>query len=229
MKIPSLVEVQQILKKTELAKTLSEKELELLLENIRVISYSKGETIFKQGTVINDYGILMSGLCKITVENLSNGNGTIISLVQPVKFLNISTIEDTIYHGTATAMVDSVVAFVSKDTVFRLMQTNAKFSYGMFVSLFEYSKNLIRMTVDFSQKSIMSRVASSLLYIAEMTNGKYIDLPISRNDLAEISGIATGSTIRLLGELEKLGVIVLDKKTILIKDVDVLKKISLQD
>lgn len=228
MKVPSITEVQNVLNQTEVAKVLSEKEKSLLSENLRVISYSKGETIYKQGSVVCDYPILISGLCKITVENPIEGNGTIIALVQPVKCIGIFSLEDTEYQATTTAMSDSVVAFLDKSFFSQLMLTNGKFCYKMFEALCRYAKSFVRMSVDFSQKSILARVASSLLYISEMVNGNCINLPISRNDLAEYSGIATGSTIRLLSDLEKDDIILLDKKIIIIKDKEALRKISMQ-
>ncbi len=228
MKVPSIVDVQNVLNQAEIAKVLSEKEKALLLDNLKVISYAKGETIYKQGSVICDYPILISGLCKVTVENPFEGNGTIIALVQPVKFIGVFSLEDTEYQATTTALSDSVVAFLDKKFFSQLMLTNGKFCYKMFEVLCNYTKTFVRMSVDFSQKSILARVASSLLYIAEMVNGNRINLPISRNDLAEYSGIATGSTIRLLSDLEKDGIIVLDKKTITIMDQEALRRISMQ-
>lgn len=227
MVVPSFTDIQAVLNQTEQAKSLTEKDKAFLSEHLRVISYSKGETIYKQGATICDYAILVSGLCKITVENPAEGNGTIISLPQPVSLVGIFSLQDTIYKYTATALSDSVLAFIDKDAFAHVMLNNGKFCYQMFESLCRRTKTFVRMTVNFSQKPILSRVASSLLYIAEMGNGNCINLPISRNDLAEYSGIATGSTIRLLSELEKNGIITLDKKTILIKDKEALKAIAM--
>lgn len=227
MVVPSIAEVQVILNQTEQAKSLTEKDKSFLLEHLRIISYSKGETIYKQGATICDYAILVTGLCKITVENQAEGNGTIISLPQPVSLVGIFSLQDTIYKYTATALSDSVLAFIDKEAFAQVMLNNGKFCYQMFESLCRRTKTFVRMSVDFSQKPILSRVASSLLYMSEMVNGDCIDLPISRNDLAEYAGIATGSTIRLLSDLEKNGIITLDKKTILIKDKEALKAIAL--
>lgn len=228
MRITSIDEVLKVLNKLETSKSLSSKDVDLLTKNLKVISYSKGETIYKQGATINDYAILIDGMCKITAENPLGGNGTIITLLQPVKFVGIFSLYDTEYTATATAIADSTIAFVEKNAFRQIMLANGKFCYSIFEILCKYTKNFVRMTVDFSQKTIMARVASSLLYISEMINGDYINIPISRNDLAEYSGIATGSTIRLLSELEAAGVIMLDKKTILIKDKEALRKISMQ-
>lgn len=230
MKAPAKEEVQKILEKTLFAQALSKKEIDLLAGKMKVISFAKGETIFKQGSVISDYAVLMTGMCKTTVENPSNGNGTIISFIKPIDIIGIWSLEDTVFAATATALADSVVVFFDKKDVSQLMLTNGKFCYRIFETLCSHARKNVRQSVDFSQKSIMSRVASSLLYImGEITDGDCINLPISRNDLAEYSGIATGSTIRLLSELEKANVVLLDKKTIWIKDIEALKKISLQD
>ena len=105
-------------------------------------------------------------------------------------------------------MTYSMVAFIDKTTVLNIIKNNPK----CMMALLEYSHDFIteavQQIVDFGQKSIKSRVACSLLRIARFAENDFIDIPISRNDIAQYSGIATGSTIRLLADLEKEGIIV---------------------
>lgn len=226
MNIKSKEELVKELSKTKLAQTLDKKDFDKIAKNATVVMYKKGETIFKQGSFISQFAILVQGLCKITVENPMNEPGTIISIQKPISLVGVMSFSDEIYNATASAMCDSIVVFVQKDDFSNAMKTNVKFANEMFEQLCNYAKRFCRQIVDFGQKSIMSRVASSILYIAELVGDDFIDIPISRNDLAEYSGIATGSTIRLLSELEKAGIVILDKKTIRIKNKKELIRIS---
>lgn len=229
MGVPNKADLVKEICKTKSAQTLSKKEIDVLVANTNVISYKKGETIFKQGAKINQYVILVKGLCKVTVENPVDDNGTIVSIQKSISIIGLTSLHDECYQATATALDDCVVVFIAKEDFATLLKTNVDFTYAMFEYLCDFARKFCRQIVDFSQKTIMSRVASSILYIADMVGDDYIDLPLTRKDLAEYSGIATGSTIRLLSELEHAGVIELEKKTIRIKNKEKLVLISQQE
>ena len=89
MKIPTKQEALKQLVKTSIGKTLSKKELDLLSQSLKVISFNKGETIYKQGFNISAYAVLLSGLCKITVENEVSSGGTIISLLKTFNMIGV--------------------------------------------------------------------------------------------------------------------------------------------
>ena len=228
MKIPTKQEALKQLAKTSVGKTLSKKELEFLSQSLKVIAFNKGETIYKQGFNISAYAVLLSGLCKITVENEVSSGGTIISLLKPVNMVGVFSLEDEVFQATASALCDSVVAFIDKQDFATVVTSNGQCAYALFEYLCTFTKKFVRQVVDFGQKPIKSRVASSLLYMTDLVKGDFINMPISRNDLAGYCGIATGSTIRLLSEMAKDKIIVLDKKTIRIKNKEKLIQISKQ-
>ena len=87
----------------------------------------------------------------------------------------------------------------------------------------------MKQIADLGQKQIKARMATIILIIADLIKSDFIDINISRNELAEYAGISTGSAIRLLSDLEKEGLIVLDKKTIDIKNRQGLEAVSMVD
>ena len=167
MKVPSYNEMVAELKKTNIAKTLSEKEVNEILSNLKFIPYKKGETIFKQGHSINETTILMRGLTKTSVENRSHDRSTIISLQVPVSIVGVSTLFDETYPATAEALNDSIIAFIEKDTIRRILGTNPKFASAMVELTSRCLNKFIRQIADLGQKQIKARMASILLIISE--------------------------------------------------------------
>lgn len=218
--------LEDLLLQTQFIQVLNADDKKTVVANTRFIPFSKGENIFKQGATINEFVVLLTGLAKVSVENSINETATIIKMLAPVSLLSVSSMYDTTYKATAVAMTYSMVAFIDKTTVLNIIKNNPK----CMMALLEYSHDFIteavQQIVDFGQKTIKSRVACSLLRIARFAENDFIDIPISRNDIAQYSGIATGSTIRLLADLEKDGIIVLDKKTIKIVNKEELIRIS---
>lgn len=226
MRVPNESEIRDMMNTVPMGQFLSDKDMELMKKNSRAISYSKGETIFKQGAAINEMAFLARGLAKVMVENPMNDTATIIQITKPVTAFFISAIFEDTYRATAVAMTDSVVVFVDKETWVKIVKNNTKCLYTLLQGSCIYSSRIVDQLVDFGQKSIKARLASTILNISDFIGGDYINIPLSRNDLAEYAGIATGSAIRVLAELSKEKVISLEKKTIRIVNREDLIRIS---
>ena len=188
MKIPTKQEALIQLVKTSIGKTLSKKELDLLSQSLKVISFNKGETIYKQGFNISAYAVLLSGLCKNTVEHEVSSGGTIISLLKPVNMIGVFSLDDEVFQATASALSDSVVAFIDKKDFATVVTSNGQCAYALFEYLCTFTTKFVRQVVDFGQKSIKSRVASSLLYMTDLVkdNGTEGYLSILREFIANI-------------------------------------------
>ena len=205
------------LKANKVLKTLSEKEFAALAKSVRFIPYKKGETIFKQGNRVNDISILMRGLTKTCIENRSHERNTIVSLQLPIDLLGYSTV------------FDSIVAVFEQNLAQQFALSNSKFASAMLETLCKKTNVFMKQIADLGQKQIKARMATIILIIADLIKSDFIDINISRNELAEYAGISTGSAIRLLSDLEKEGLIVLDKKTIDIKNRQGLEAVSMVD
>jgi CRP-like cAMP-binding protein len=83
--------------------------------------------------------------------------------------------------------------------------------------------------VSMAQKNVKERLAETLIYLEE-TFGKNEDgslvIQLSREELSGMIGTATESCIRLLSDFNKLGLIELSGKKIVLKDINKLRKIS---
>ncbi|MDZ7777130.1 MAG: helix-turn-helix domain-containing protein [Bacteroidales bacterium] len=81
--------------------------------------------------------------------------------------------------------------------------------------------------LELTQRQMPGRVAGSLLYLAEeVYNTNDMMLDISRQDLAELSGMTKESAIRILKEFKDAGYISLDTQHLTIHDSGNLEKIS---
>lgn len=229
MIIPPYAELQKQLEAIDITKTLTEKEKSELLKSLKFIYYKRGETIYKQGRPINEISILMSGLAKISIENDRQDKTTIISIQGPISFLGTATLFEDVYGATSEAMNDAIVAIIDKKAMLQILNSNAKFATAMLKINSKTIKRCMRQIADFGQKQIKARIACVIWAISDLVQSDFIDIQISRNELADYAGISTGSAIRLLSDLEKAGVVVLDKKTIDIKNKEELIKIALTD
>ncbi len=140
-----------------------------------------------------------------------------------------SMISDEPANLSAVALEDMEVCFIPKSEVLNFFDTNNQFSMNLMKTICGDLKETSDHLVSISQKTVKERLAETLIYLQD-TFGKNEDgslrIQLSREEMAGMIGTATESCIRLLSDFNKLGLIVLNGKKIIIKDLGKLKKIA---
>lgn len=193
-------------------------------------SYKKGEFIFKEGT--RPHGIYCVNYGKIKLfKTGSDGKDQIIRLVKPGDPLGYrSLLSGDKYNGSAMALEDSGVCFISKSMFLNILQRDTTLAIEMIKLLSEDLRKAEIQITNLAQKPVRERVAEALLFIKETygfdTDNKTINATFSREEIANLVGTATETTIRLLSEFSKDGVIQLSGKKIQILNLQKLVNIS---
>ncbi len=207
-------------------KVLSEQEMTLLENNRTEIKFSKGETIIKQGTKSTDILYLKSGLVKISINS---GESTLIICVKTKNhFIGIENIYGYDYHAyTVVALEDSEICFIDTSAIRQLLKQNNNFN----AELYRISTNNSLMTYDrffsLTQKQLHGRFADVLLCLSRSVfKSLKFDLPLSRKDLAALTGMAPESVIRIIKDFKTDKIISTKGKRIEILNEPLLEKIS---
>ena len=159
-----------------------------------------------------------------------NGKDQIIKLVKAGELIGQrSMISDEPANLSAVALEDMEVCFIPKSEVINMFDNNNQFSMNMMKTICGDLKEASEHMISISQKTVKERLAETLVYLAE-TFGKNEDgslrIQLSREELAGMIGTATESCIRLLSDFNKIGLIGLIGKKIVIKDLNKLKRIA---
>jgi CRP/FNR family transcriptional regulator len=127
-------------------------------------------------------------------------------------------------------MEEAGVCFIPKDLFMAVLQKDGQLSFEIMKLLSDDLRKAEVSITHFAQKPVRERLAEALLFIKESygfkEDGKTIDLKISREDLANLVGTATETTIRLLSELKHEGVVHLEGKGIEITNLKELVRIA---
>jgi CRP/FNR family transcriptional regulator, polysaccharide utilization system transcription regulator len=133
------------------------------------------------------------------------------------------------YNASASALEDSHICFIRKETVFEIFKTNNNFSFSLLKLLSRDLEDVENKMVKLAQKPVRDRLAEALLILRE-TYGtdkqENINISLSREDFANIVGTATETVIRLLAEFKKENLIATKGKKIKIINLDELVNIS---
>ena len=89
-----------------------------------------------------------------------------------------------------------------------------------------YSKTLQKL-ININQKHRHGRIAEALLYLSEeIYESDSFTLSITKKELADMAGISTESSFRILKELHNQGCIQIAKKDVEIVDMNYLRQLS---
>jgi len=220
---------QCIVREFSSLKALSKDELIRISECKTSRTIKKGETIFEEGENVNGIFCVKDGICKLTKLS-PNGKDQIVKLVAKGELLGQrSMISEEPANLSAVALEDMQVCFIPKNEILGFFDKNNQFSMNVMKTICGDLRLADDHMVNMAQKSVKERLAETLIYLHEtfgINNDKTLKVQLSRDELASMIGTATESCIRLLSDFNKLGLIELVGKKIVLKDLQKLKKLA---
>ena len=220
---------QCIVRELSSLKALTKDELIHLAQCKDTHIIKKGDVIFNEGDVVNGVYCIKEGTCKLVKMN-SNGKDTILKLISKGEILGqtaILTQENS--RLSAVAVEDMRVCFIPKNEILGFIDTNKNFSFEVTKDVCQNLNYATDFAINHTNKTVKERLAKTLLDIVDfagMDNEGYVNLQLSRDEIASMVGTATESCIRLLAELKKEGAIDLKGKRIKILQYSLLKSLA---
>lgn len=206
---------------------LSEEEIKLIRNSKTQVLFRKGDTLTKQGAFASYILFLISGVVKQYIEGSDNRSFN-LRIVQAGDFIGLSSVfSKNTYTYSTSALTDCQVMLVGKESLSEIIQNNGSFSFNLIQRYCAQNADLHEVLQDQQFKQMHGRLAASLLYLNTIkTNLPTIFQLMSRKDLADFAGISTESTVKLLKNFEKEGLVELLDKDIILPDLERLKEIQ---
>jgi len=210
---------------THIFNNLSKDELRSVMDNKRQIKFRAGETITKQNTPLTHLICIRSGMAKVVSEG-PKGKNIIIEIIKDNNiFTGGGTIIDDSHHFTVAALTDIECCFIETAKIFTVLSLNSNFAIDL---LKLYNGQHIKMhktLINLIHKYMPGRVADTLLYLKnEIYCSNPFKFVLTKQELAEMSGMTKESFIRNLKEFEDSGIIIHSRNTInVIKEEDLIE------
>lgn len=219
---------QCVVRQLSSLKELTKEELVRISDCKTSRTIKKGEVIFEEGEYINGLFCIKSGVCKVSKMS-ENSRDQIVNLVQKGDLLGErSLVSDEITNLKAVALNDMEVCFIPKDEIIKDLQNNHNFTMSILKNMASNLKSADNLIVNMGQKTVKQRLAQTILYLKDKFgadgNGK-LNISLSREDIANIIGTATETTIRVLSEFKKKDFIELKGRDIYVLEARTLKSI----
>lgn len=206
---------------------LCQAELDTIDEKRIEVHFKAGELIFKQGTPNLHFLCLTSGMVKLYIEGFDNKN-LVIGIVKPVEYiLGPGIYIDNKHHYSAMAIEDSTACLVDANVFKTLIRTNPDFAETFIKKVSLLSIMNFEQAISLTQKQMPGRIADVLIYLREKVYESNPFLTtLTRQDLADMSGMSKESAIRILKDFKDEEIIRVDGNQIEILNEEQLHKIS---
>jgi CRP/FNR family transcriptional regulator len=206
---------------------LTKEELELLVKEKRHIHFNAGETILKQNTSASHVVCIKRGLAKIIAEG-DGDKKLILRLVATHSILTGGGIfVEEIRHFTVQAVTEVECCFIDSEKIYELVSKNSQFAFELLKLNNRQNIQMLNNLIGITQKYMPGRVADILLYLKnEIFLSNPFNTRLSRQELADMSGMTMESFIRILKEFKLSGIMTVDGSNIHILDEEALQFIS---
>ena len=210
-------------------KDLPLEDMVFLNERKIQITYLKGETIFKQGAFAPHVLFVNKGLVRVYLQ-IGKEKQINIRLSRQGDYMAFSTVFNRkTYPYSAIALTDSTLCIIEKEALRKVIMRNADFAMQITARNYHNENRYLEIINNITYKQMAGKLASALLYLTnERFKSDNVFNYLSRQDIANFASITVESTVKLLKEFEKEGIISLQNKNIIINNYDLLSEISLR-
>ncbi|NVO20291.1 MAG: Crp/Fnr family transcriptional regulator [Bacteroidetes bacterium] len=206
---------------------LCEAEMESIDTQRIEVHFKAGELIFKQGTPHLHFLCLTSGMVKLYIEGFDDKN-LIIGIVKPVEYiLGPGIYVDNKHHYSAMAIEDSTACLIEAGIFKSLIRTNPDFAEAFIKKVSMLSILNFEQVISLTQKQMPGRIADVLIYLRQKIYSiNPFQTTLSRQDLADMSGMSKESAIRILKDFKDEGIIKVEGNHFEILNEEQLQNIS---
>ena len=187
----------------------------------------KGQIVFSENNPTHGLYCIHKGKAKIVMIG-RDGKEQIIRLAKDGDIIGYrALICGENYSATAVTLEDSMVCFIPKERLWNLIEKNAQLSKNLMTHLAMDLKIAEKRSVDMQQKPAPERLAEALLILQEtfgLNPDGSINIELSREEIANLTGMAIETVVRILKNFQEVKIIELNKKKIIVMDHAKLKE-----
>jgi len=206
---------------------LTMEEIDFLVDEKKQIVYNVGETIAKQNTSSTTVICINQGLAKLYVES-DNGKNVIVRIAKDGDFITGGGLfNGSVQHFSISALTKVKCCLIDSSKLTKLFEQNSDFAVRLLRNHTKQNNFLLKKLVDHTQKYMPGRVADTLLYLKnEIFASDTFEVPLTRQELAEMSNMTKESFVRILHQFKDSKSIEVKGNTIHIVNESSLQSIS---
>jgi CRP-like cAMP-binding protein len=210
---------------------IEERALRPVLQAAQSVTRPAGERFFQQGDAASFFYVLTHGRVKMT-QVTPEGHQVVLRLIGPGDaFGGVAAFGDPIYPATAEVIEHATALSWDGTTMHRLLESDSRLAVNALRVVASRLHDLQNRYRELTTERVERRVARTILRLARESGrkvdaGVQIDFPISREDLAEMTGTTIYTVSRLVSAWEERGLVESGRQRIVIRNPHGLVRIA---
>jgi len=210
---------------------VSEPCLEYLDACKTVRQYKPGEIIFREKTLISGVYCVRSGKVKL-YKSGEHGKRQLLNIATSGAVLGTSALFSDVPHVVSAEVIEGTeVCFFPKEGFLAALKQSPSIAINLLARLSGELNRAEEQVFDLAYKSIRVRFAELLLTLrknfgTDEEGACRLQISLSRAELAQAIGTTLESAVRLLSEFRREGIVEIENKQVIIREIDKLKKFT---
>ena len=221
------------LRRVSVFKDATDEDLKLFAEKGVLRSIEEGEFFFFQGDPARYLYVLVKGRAKLLQTSPAGQQVNLRTLSEWQMFGALGAVrENALYPATAQALEPSTALAIESDFLKEMLQTRPQLSINLMHLMTGYIMEMQERYRELATERVERRVASTILRFAEQFGKPLkekemtVELPISRQDVAEAAGTTIFTVSRVLADWERRGFVEAGRERVVIRNPQELVQIS---
>lgn len=220
-----------VVKALPLFDRMNDEELDKLLGHATSRRVPQGEYVFEQGQPAVSFYLLLHGRLKVT-QVTEDGQQIIVRVVHPGDLFGFAkALQRSDYPGTAIAAAESLTLGWPTDLWPSFVERNPRLAVTAMQTIGQRLEEAHTRIREMSTQEVERRVAHAVVRLARKAGRKEeggirIDFPISRQDIAEMTGTTLHTVSRILSAWEGLGLVEGGRQKLLVRNIAGLSELA---
>ncbi len=221
------------LRRVSVFRDASDEDLKLFAEKGILRTIEEGEFFFFQGDPATYFYILIEGRAKLLQTNQTGQQVNLRTITEWQMFGALGAVRDNAtYPATAQALEPSTALAIESSFFHEMLKTRPYLNFSLMQLMTGYIMEMQERYRELATERVERRVALTVLRLAAQVgkrtedDGMMVELPLSRQDLAEASGTTIFTVSRVLADWERRGLVEAGRERVVIRNPHGLVQIS---
>jgi CRP-like cAMP-binding protein len=198
------------------------------------VDVARGQTLARQGDPARHFYLLESGFLKL-LQLTADGTELIVRFIAPGDpFGGVVALSDAPYPVTAVAVQPSLALSWPRDTVGALLGATPQVRVNIMREMTMHMTAALTRVRELTTASVDQRLAHTILRLAEQCgqpekDGVLIAQPLTRQEIADLTGTTLYTASRTLAKWETLGVVETRQRMLFVRSTRQLEDIAGDD
>ncbi|MEJ5083822.1 MULTISPECIES: Crp/Fnr family transcriptional regulator [unclassified Ochrobactrum] len=220
-----------LVRKLSLFAKMGDNELDKLVSYATSRRIAQGESIFEQGDEAATFYLLLHGRLKVN-QVTADGQQIIVRMVHPGDLFGFAkALQRNDYPGTAVAVTESIILGWPTELWDYFVEQNPGLAMNAIQTIGKRLEEAHTRIREMSTEEVERRVAHVVLRLAQKAGKKEeggirIDFPITRQDIAEMTGTTLHTVSRILSAWETKGFVSGGRQKLTVIDTSGIRRLA---